>query len=130
VSEIASGGETSRLYLAFKTVLTQNRQTAISIFDEIDAGLSGAAVERVGLKLKQLSRHQQVICITHQPQIACLADVHWMVNKTSRSQKTVTRITALDRDQRVEELARLMGGTKILPSNLAYARDLIERYQK
>lgn len=125
LSRIASGGETSRIFLALKQVLSRQHPGGTFIFDEIDAGVSGDAVERLGIKLKDLARRFQVFCVTHHPQIACRADSHYKVEKQVSKNQTRTKVKYLGVDERMMELARLLGGSKISEKNLAYARELL-----
>lgn len=125
LSQIASGGETSRILLALKQVLTRSRVAGTFVFDEIDTGISGAAVELVGNKLKKLSERFQVLCITHHAQIASLADRHFLVTKEVVKGKTRTQVAVLSREERVREVARLMGGIEISEKNLAYAKEMV-----
>ena len=111
--EVASGGELSRIMLAIKTVLADTDQIPTLIFDEIDTGISGRTAQSVSEKLREISKTHQVICITHLPQIASMADVHFEIAKSVSQGKTVTRIKPLNREESVEELARLLGGAKI-----------------
>lgn len=128
LAKIASGGETSRIFLALKQVLTRFRKSGTLIFDEIDTGISGAAVELTGKKLKTLADRFQVFCITHHAQIAGLADRHFLVSKDVLKGKTFTRVKILSSEERVQEVARLMGGVKISSKNLEYARELVLKY--
>lgn len=125
LAKIASGGEMSRIFLAIKQVLAPQKQIMTFIFDEIDTGISGAAVELVGQKLKSLSQRFQVFCITHHAQIASQADQHYCVRKQHQKKKTITRVSTLDQEQRVNEVARLMGGIQISQKNLDYAKELL-----
>jgi len=127
LAKIASGGETSRIFLALKQVLAQMREGGTLIFDEIDTGLSGASVELVGNKLKDLSKSFQVFCVTHHAQIASQADQHYKVHKQVQKKKTITRVQSLSENERVQEIARLMGGVKITEKNVAYAREMLEK---
>ena len=127
LARIASGGETSRLFLAIKKVLSEKDPSGTFIFDEIDTGISGAAVELTGHKLKDLAKTAQVFCVTHHAQIASLADRHFFVTKAIEKGKTLTRVHVLSADERVQELARLMGGVKITDKNLAYAQELLNK---
>ncbi|MCL2344168.1 MAG: DNA repair protein RecN [Firmicutes bacterium] len=113
ISKIASGGELSRIMLAMKHVFAERDSVPTLVFDEIDAGVSGIAAQRVGEKLADLSRVKQVLCVTHLPQIAAMADTHFLVEKTIRAGRTYTLVTELDRQGRVEELARLHGGDNV-----------------
>jgi DNA repair protein RecN (Recombination protein N) len=110
LTKIASGGETSRLMLALKTILSAADATPTLIFDEIDAGISGKSGQIVGEKLWQLTRNHQVICVTHLPQIATFADTHYNVNKQIFDERTVTIVNELRPEQRVREIAHIMGG--------------------
>ena len=110
LTKIASGGETSRLMLALKTILATADATPTLIFDEIDAGISGRSGQIVGEKLWQLTRNHQVICVTHLPQIAAFADTHYNVNKQIYDERTITRVNELRPEQRVREIAYIIGG--------------------
>ncbi len=110
LTKIASGGETSRLMLALKTILAAADATPTLIFDEIDAGISGRSSQIVGEKLWQLTRNHQVICVTHLPQIAAFADTHYNVNKQIYDERTITLVNELRPEQRVREIAYILGG--------------------
>ena len=110
LSEIASGGEMSRIMLAFKTVLAQHESIGTLIFDEIDTGIGGNIVVKVGEKLAAVSQHAQVICVTHSPQIAALADCHFQIQKQITHGETITSVTALTANEEIAELARMLGG--------------------
>jgi len=125
VSKIASGGELSRMMLAIKTVLSGADFVETLIFDEIDTGISGSAAGRVGKKLSQLSSARQVLCVTHQAQIAAFADNHLLISKTVRDDRTYTVVQALDEDGRVRELARIVGGEEVSSTAYDHARDLL-----
>ena len=125
VSKIASGGELSRMMLAVKTVLSKADFVATLIFDEIDTGISGSAAGRVGKKLAMLSRDRQVLCVTHQAQIAAFADNHLFISKTVRDGRTFTGVAALDHSGRVRELARIVGGEQIADTALSHAEELL-----
>lgn len=127
VSKSSSGGELSRLFLALKRVLAQNRQSVSFIFDEIDTGISGVIVKKVGERLRDLSRQFQVFCITHHAQIAGLADSHYLVEKSLTKNHTITRIRTLNREERIDEMARLMSGDTITSKNRAFAKELLEK---
>lgn len=123
ISKIASGGELSRIMLAMKTVFSQNDPIETMVFDEIDTGVSGIAAQRVGEKLSDLAKRKQVLCITHLPQIAAIADSHNKILKTERNGKTFTEVSTLDRQGRREELARLYGGDIVSETTLAGAEE-------
>ena len=125
VSKIASGGELSRMMLAVKTVLSKSDFVGTMIFDEIDTGISGSAAGRVGKKLGLLSRDAQVICVTHQAQIAAFADNHLRIYKSVRDGRAYTEVEALDHDGRVREVARIIGGEQIAATALEHAGELI-----
>lgn len=127
LSKVASGGELSRLMLALKTLLAQKDQVDTVIFDEIDAGISGKAAEAVARKIRELSGHHQVFCITHLPQIASLADEHFLVQKAVVDARTKTTIIPLSPEKREQELARMLDGDSVSAQTLAYVRTLMER---
>lgn len=124
--DVASGGELSRIMLAVKSVLADLDNVNTLIFDEIDAGISGRTAQKVSEKLSKLGRNHQVISITHLPQIAAMADNHYIINKSVEGGKTITRITALDEDQAIGEIARLLGGVEITDSVLNNAKEMKE----
>ncbi len=123
ISRIASGGELSRIMLAMKSVLAEGDRVESLVFDEIDTGVSGIAAQRVGEKIGQMSGKKQVICITHLPQIAAMADTHFSISKAERSGRTYTSVTELDREGRLHELARLYGGDIITELTLQSAEE-------
>ena len=125
VSKIASGGELSRMMLAIKTVLSRADFVQTLIFDEIDTGISGSAADRVGKKLSELSAERQVLCVTHQAQIAAFADNHLFISKSVHDDRTFTRVDPLDDEGRVRELARIVGGEEITESALNHAKQLL-----
>ena len=126
VSKIASGGELSRMMLAIKTVLSRADFVQTLIFDEIDTGISGSAADRVGRKLSQLSKDAQILCVTHQAQIAAFADNHLFISKSVHDERTFTQVDSLDEEGRVRELARIVGGEQITDSALNHAKQLLE----
>ncbi|MDO4747737.1 MAG: DNA repair protein RecN [Eubacteriales bacterium] len=126
VTKIASGGELSRMMLAIKTVLARHDVVETMIFDEIDTGVSGSAAQKIGMKLKEVSKDRQVMCVTHQAQIAALADSHFLINKEFVEDKTYTHVDKLDMDGRVRELARIIDGVNVTQTALDHARGLIE----
>ncbi len=132
LAKVVSGGELSRIMLAIKTILADRDETESLIFDEIDTGISGRAAQMVSEKMAQIGRRHQVLCITHLPQIAAMADQHFEIRKDVVDQDTVTRIHALDEESSVRELARMLGGAKITDSVLANAEEMKElaRVQK
>ncbi|WP_310600973.1 DNA repair protein RecN [Desulfobulbus sp.] len=127
LAKIVSGGELSRLMLAMKCLLARRDQVDTVIFDEVDAGIGGQAAEAVAGKIVELSGHHQVLCITHLAQIAACADLHFKVEKKVEAGRTRTVINPLTREERVAELARMLGGDHPTPQTLAFAGELIER---
>ena len=126
VAKIASGGELSRMMLAIKTVLAATDDVDTLIFDEVDTGISGSAAEKVGLKLREVSHDSQVLCVTHQAQIAALADYHYLIEKRVEQGRTFTVVSPLDREARVRELARIIGGVNITEAALSHAEDMLD----
>ncbi len=129
ISKIASGGELSRIMLAIKSVSADNDRIDSLIFDEIDTGISGAVAQKVGIKLKEVSKKRQVICVTHSAQIASLSDIHFLISKSVKNNRTYTSIKKLDLDGRKKEIARIIGGEKITDTTLANASEMIEMSQ-
>ena len=125
VSKIASGGELSRMMLAIKTVLSASDIVDTLIFDEVDTGISGKASRKVGLKLKEVSKNRQVICVTHQVQIASLGDSHHLIRKNVKDGRTFTDVVTLDHNGRVDELSRIMGGIEITESTRKLAEEML-----
>jgi DNA repair protein RecN (Recombination protein N) len=121
IAKIASGGELSRIMLALKNVLTETDPVDVTVFDEVDAGVSGIAAQRVGEKLATLGRARQVLCVTHLAQIAAMADRHFEISKSVDNNRTFTRVTALDFDGRRAEIARLTGGENVTDAALTAA---------
>ena len=130
IQKIASGGELARIMLALKNVLAENDQVGTMVFDEVDTGVSGRAAQKVAEKLADVAHAKQVLCVTHLPQLAAMADVHFSVQKGEREGRTYTRLERLDRSQRREELARLIGGASITPSLLESAEELLRQAEQ
>ncbi len=124
LDSVASGGELSRIMLALTTVLAENDDIETLIFDEIDAGISGRTAQMVAEKIHVTARDHQVICITHLPQIAAMADCHFLIEKTSDASSTISEIRPLDREQSVAELARMLGGARITDAVLQNAEEM------
>jgi len=124
LSKIASGGEMSRVMLAMKTVISTADSIETFIFDEIDTGVSGRTAQKVAEKLCLIASIQQIICITHLPQIAAMGDAHLLIEKTTDEERTLTRVNNLDKEAQVREIARLLGGAKITDAALANADEL------
>ena len=125
MSKVASGGELARIMLAMKNVLADKDQVNTLIFDEVDTGVSGRAAQRVAEKLKSVAAHKQVLCVTHLPQLAALADTHLLIAKEERQGRTYTTVTPLDREGRKRELARIIGGTNITEITLQSAEEML-----
>jgi len=125
ISKIASGGELSRIMLALKSILPGDAE--VQIFDEIDAGVSGVAAQRVGEKLRKISKNKQVLCVTHLPQIAASAVKQFLIEKRQSDGRTFTLVTALDYDGRTREIARLIGGENVTENTLKAAMEMIVR---
>lgn len=128
--KIASGGELSRIMLALRSVLNDRDGAATVIFDEVDTGVSGKTSRKVGMKLKQTSKHAQVLCVTHSAQIASLADTHYRITKNERDGRAETDVEMLDDTARVEEIARILGGIEITDAQRKVAREMIEEYRE
>ena len=127
LAKIASGGELSRLLLGLKCILARRDQVDTVIFDEVDAGIGGQAAEDIALKIKELSGHHQVLCITHLPQIASKADEHFRVAKTQHDKRTITEISLLDEYSRLDEIARMRAGNAVNDETLAFAKELLKK---
>ncbi len=128
ISKIASGGELSRIMLALKSVVAGRDDIPTMIFDEIDTGVSGKAAQKIGIKLKEIGRVRQVICVTHLSQIAVMADNHLMIEKQTINERTETHVTQLDFEGRVSEIARIMGGENPSRLMLDTAREELKKY--
>ena len=126
INKVASGGELARIMLALKNVLAENELIGTLVFDEVDTGVSGRAAQKVAEKLAQVSRRKQVLCVTHLPQLAAMADTHFSVEKGEREGRTYTQVLRLDREHRKEELARLTGGQRLTSALLAGAEELLD----
>lgn len=127
LTKIASGGELSRIMLAIKNVLTGDELFKTLVFDEIDTGVSGYAAQKIGEKLRAVSQKSQVICVTHLPQIAALAEDHYLIEKNVQGGRTLTAVKHLSPDERVYELARTLGGSTVTDITLANAKELLKQ---
>jgi DNA repair protein RecN (Recombination protein N) len=130
LARIASGGELSRIMLAMKRIFAEETLVKTLIFDEVDAGIGGGIAEIVGRKLKEISRQHQVFCITHLPQIACFADAHYKVTKKESGGRTYVEVKRLSEEERLEEVARMLGGLKITGKTIDHAREMLKSAQK
>lgn len=126
LSKIASGGELSRIMLVIKSVLASKDNIQTLIFDEVDTGVSGRAAQKIGIKLKEVSKNRQVLCVTHLAQIAAFADNHYLISKSENQNKTYTKVELLDNDGRVNELSRIIGGAENSKLSLETAGEMIE----
>ena len=127
VKKVASGGELSRLMLSIKSLVAQKINLATMIFDEIDTGISGEAAKQVGIIMKNLAKNRQIICITHQPQIAGKADAHYFVYKETVGQSVKTRIRLLEQEERIVSIAQMLSGEKPTAAALDNAREMIHQ---
>lgn len=125
LAKVASGGELSRVMLALKTILAESDRVPVLIFDEVDAGVGGAVAEVMGTRLRDLSRHHQVLCVTHLPQVGSQAHAHYLVEKQVRQQRTVTQVRLLTEREREEEVARMLAGVTVTNSARAAAAEMI-----
>ena len=126
LSKVASGGELARIMLALKNVLAEMDQVATLIFDEVDTGVSGRAAQKVAEKLRSVAEHKQVLCVTHLPQLAALAQTHLLISKEEREGRTYTTVTPLNIDGRKQELARIIGGAHITETTLKSAEEMLQ----
>lgn len=125
IAKVASGGELSRILLALKTVVGMSESPRTYLFDEVDTGVSGQTAEKVGRKLKEIAKGQQVICVTHLPQVAAFADHHYLIEKGQTKGRASMKVIPLQKEERVQEIARLISGEKITKTSLDHARELL-----
>jgi len=130
IHKIASGGELARIMLAMKNVLSEQDMVGTLVFDEVDTGVSGRAAQKVAEKMARISRRKQVLCVTHLPQLAAMADTHFSVEKGEKNGRTYTAVQRLDREQRRQELARLTGGSHVSQTMLDGAEELLAEAEK
>ncbi len=130
LSKAASGGELSRILLSLKKSLGQSDYPRTYLFDEVDTGVSGTTAEKVGRKLKEIAHGQQVICVTHLPQVAAFGDVHFSIQKSTLKDQAVMTVDELKKQQRIEEIARLISGEKITKTSIAHAQELLKECQR
>lgn len=129
LSKAASGGELSRILLSLKKSVGKSDFPRTYLFDEVDTGVSGTTAEKVGRKLKEIAKGQQVICVTHLPQVAAFGDVHFSIQKSTLKDQAVMAVNELKKQDRVEEIARLISGEKITKTSIAHAQELINECQ-
>jgi len=125
LSKVASGGELARIMLAMKNVMAEQDSVPTLIFDEVDAGVSGRAAQKVAVKLRSVSSNKQVLCVTHLPQIAAMADTHLLISKAARDGRTYTSVTPLDKEGRINEIARIIGGAVITETTRKSAEEML-----
>lgn len=125
MSKVASGGELARIMLAMKNVLAEQDRVQTLVFDEVDTGVSGRAAQKVAEKLRSVARSKQVLCVTHLPQLAALGNAHLLIAKEERQGRTYTTVTPLDKNGRIQELARMIGGAKITEATLRSAEEML-----
>ncbi|MBQ6799139.1 MAG: DNA repair protein RecN [Oscillospiraceae bacterium] len=125
LSKVASGGELARIMLAMKNVMAEQDSVPTLIFDEVDAGVSGRAAQKVAVKLRSVSANKQVLCVTHLPQIAAMADTHLLISKAAREGRTYTSVTPLDKEGRINEIARIIGGAVITDTTRKSAEEML-----
>ncbi|MDE6710054.1 MAG: DNA repair protein RecN, partial [Oscillospiraceae bacterium] len=130
ISKIASGGELSRIMLAIKNVIAEKEDIPTMIFDEVDTGVSGRAAQKIGVKLRQVSKSRQILCVTHLSQIAVMADNHLLIEKNNSDGSTYTKVTRLDEKQRISEIARILGGEHITQTTLDNAAEQLAGQEK
>ena len=129
LAKIASGGELSRIMLAIQNVLQENANVGTMIFDEIDTGVSGSAAEKIAISLSNVSKSCQVICITHSAQVAAYASTHFYISKEVHEGKTYTKVQELDKNGRIHEIARIIGGINITDLQIQSAREMLDKVQ-
>ena len=130
MNRIASGGELSRIMLALKNALSDKNGAGTVIFDEIDTGVSGSTSQRIGIKLFEISLSTQTICVTHSPQIAALAQNHYFIKKTEIDERAEAKVFVLNEDERVNEIARIIGGINLTTKQFDAAKELISQSNK
>ena len=125
LAKVASGGELSRISLAIQVAASQVATVPTLIFDEVDSGIGGRVAEIVGALLRQLGQQHQVMCVTHLPQVAAMADSQWQVSKSTRDGATLSTISVLKQAERIEEIARMLGGVKITETTRRHAAEML-----
>jgi DNA repair protein RecN (Recombination protein N) len=128
LAKVASGGELARISLAISVITSKASFTPTLIFDEVDAGIGGAVAETVGKLLRQLGESHQILCVTHLPQVAAQGNHHLKVSKSQAGDKTLSQVAPLGRSERVEEVARMLGGATITDTTRRHARELLEQH--
>ena len=130
LNKVASGGELSRISLSIEVATAQITGIPTLVFDEVDAGVGGGVAEIVGRRLSALAQHRQILCVTHLPQVAAQGQHHWTVQKQAHNGRTRTDIAVLNARDRIDEVARMLGGMKITPQTLAHAKEMLAHAQQ
>jgi len=130
LAKIASGGELSRMSLSIQVIASDGSAIPTMVFDEVDSGVGGGVAEMVGRRLQELGASRQVLCVTHLPQVASLADQHFRISKVTDGKSTRTRVHVLGKDERIEELARMLGGVEITRKTLEHAEEMLAGARK
>jgi len=125
LAKVASGGELSRMSLSIQVIASDGSAIPTMVFDEVDSGVGGGVAEMVGRRLQELGANRQVLCVTHLPQVASLSDQHFRISKVTDGKSTRTRVHGLGRDERIEELARMLGGVEITRKTLEHAAEML-----
>ena len=125
LSKVASGGELSRMSLSIQVIASDGSAIPTMVFDEVDSGVGGGVAEMVGRRLAELGEHRQVLCVTHLPQVASLATQHFRISKVTDGKATRTGVHVLSHDERIEELARMLGGVDITQKTLDHAAEML-----
>ena len=126
LSKVASGGELSRMMLALKTIFSQHQGITSIIFDEVDTGVSGRVAQAIAEKIHQVSVHSQVLCISHLPQVAAMADTHIFISKNVNDGRTSTKLEVLENDDKVNEIGRMISGTEITQVTKQHAKEMLK----
>ena len=126
LAKIASGGELSRIMLAMKTIFSATQAVTSIVFDEVDTGVSGRVAQAIAEKIHQIGEHSQVLCITHLPQVAAIADTQYFIKKLVKDNRTQTQVNELDESQRVDEIARMLSGADVTELTKEHAKELLE----
>ena len=126
LSRVASGGELSRMSLAIQVIASDGSTIPTMVFDEVDSGVGGSVAEMVGRRLRELGSDRQVLCVTHLPQVASLADQHFRISKVTDGKATRTGVSELSRDERIEEIARMLGGVEITKKTIEHAAEMLD----
>jgi DNA repair protein RecN (Recombination protein N) len=130
LAKVASGGELSRMGLAIQVIASDGSAIPTMVFDEVDSGVGGGVAEMVGRRLQELGAHRQVLCVTHLPHVACLADAHFRISKVSDGKATRTGVAELSNDERIDEIARMLGGVEITQKTIDHAAEMLAASQR